>query len=189
MGQITGGERQKPRVALLGLFKSNELESLKYVFPTVYIAENLDKLEKQVDSRDIDLLIIGENITDLNYSWKENCHIICFSQYMESLPGPTKTTELHLGKQAKTEAYIISDLSLLMGRISKTDFANLNGIRGWIILELVKYSPYTTSIDLAEAKNLLSKNYGNYILDKPIFSCYSLSITKRGYYESRVYAD
>ena len=78
---------------------------------------------------------------------------------MESLPGPTKTTELHLGKQAKTEAYIISDLSLLMGRISKTDFANLNGIRGWIILELVKYSPYTTSIDLAEAKNLLSKNY------------------------------
>ena len=63
MGQITGGERQKPRVALLGLFKSNELESLKYV---LCILENLDK------KRDIDLLIIGENITDLNYSWKEN---------------------------------------------------------------------------------------------------------------------
>ena len=135
MGQTIGGEKPKPRVALLGVFKEEEQNSLRKMFPTVYTAKFLENLNKQVDAREIDLIVIGENINDVGYSWKEYCHIVCFSSDINSLPGPFQETELFLNKQAETEAFIFSDLPLFLARIREADFSEINGIRGWPIIE------------------------------------------------------
>ena len=54
-----GGQRPRPRVALLGTFKDNDVEHFKRMFPTIWPAQNITDLAELVDVRETDLTIIA----------------------------------------------------------------------------------------------------------------------------------
>ena len=137
------GELPRPRVAILGEFEEKDLQSLRSIFPITWEAENLRSLTDQVDPRDVDLLIIGEGIVaKADWSYVEQCHVICFSRSGGTLPGPNEDVLLRIGEEAKTTALRLPDLPLQMNRILGSDLKDTESVRGWNRLSLQYSSNY-----------------------------------------------
>ena len=79
MNGKVGGQRPKPRVALLGAFGNENMTHFQAMFPTVWGAASIDALKEKVDVREIDLLIIASKV-DYVSDWPEKTHVICFSE-------------------------------------------------------------------------------------------------------------
>lgn len=125
-----GGQRPRPRVALLGTFGSENMMHFLDMFPTVWRADGIYELAKQVDIREIDLLIIASDIDDA-YAWPNETHVICFSEDMESLPGPLLYSYLEISGVAETEEFLFPDATLSMDRRREADYCDLASVRGW----------------------------------------------------------
>lgn len=106
MSAKIGGQRSRPRVALLGAFGTNDMEKFSRMFPTIWQGDTMEELREQVDVREIDLMIIGREI-DWIGDWPKAVHVICFSQELSSLPGPTPNTRLAMSGRAETEGFFL----------------------------------------------------------------------------------
>lgn len=59
MSGRTGGQRPRPRVALLGTFGVDNVDHFIRMFPTPWRADNMQRLKEMVDVREIDLIVIN----------------------------------------------------------------------------------------------------------------------------------
>ncbi|MFC1952865.1 hypothetical protein ACFLWR_01880 [Chloroflexota bacterium] len=125
-----GGEKSKPRVALLGTFSEEDVSTYKRMFPTVWSAVNQTRLKEIVDPREIDLIIIAPDIQSVGV-FTSNSHIICFSNYTMNLPGPSDEYYVGCEDTATTEEYYLPSAVLAIDRLRATEFNQLQGVRGW----------------------------------------------------------
>lgn len=154
MSVKSGGQKQRPRVALLGGFEPNDIEHFERIFSTIYSARYITRLEDLVDVREIDLLIIGPN-TDSDNGWSFQTHTICFSDRIDILPGPILPTVLSISGNAETEEYLFPDVPLPISRRREADYKDLAGVRGWPRIELT-YRGNITTDDLKAAEGIFS---------------------------------
>lgn len=130
-----GGQRPRPRVALLGNFETSDIEHFQRMFPTIWQANTMSSLEQLVDVREIDLIIIASGVDYAN-DWPEKTHVVCFSDQISRLPGPVSLTYLHITGDAETEEFLFPDVPLPLSHRREADYCNLTSIRGWPRLHL-----------------------------------------------------
>ncbi len=154
MASKVGGQRPRPRVALLGNFEAGDLEIFKRMFPTIWQGDIFAELNELVDIREIDLLVIASGI-GYAYNWPLQTHVICFSQDIPNLPGPVLRTNIVISANAETEEFIFPDIPLPLSRRRDADYSGLSSVRGWPRLSL-KY--INISVARAEAaKEMLAQ--------------------------------
>jgi hypothetical protein len=141
MNNKVGGQRPRPRVALLGDFETEDAEQFLKIFPTIWQAMSIKVLEEKVDVREIDLLVIASGVGWAK-DWPEKTHVICFSKDINDLPGPVSGTNIVLSGSAQTEEYYFPDVPLPISRRRDADYSELTNVRGWQRLGL-KYSSIT----------------------------------------------
>jgi hypothetical protein len=152
------GARPRPRVALIGSFEDKDLNRFTRLFPTIWSAVNFDQLSEQVDPREIDLLVIGADITTVGvrdskqYNYLNNAHIICFSDSLHSLPGPFSGTYVCHGGLATTEEYELPTVSLPFHRRRELDLRSVSSTKGWARLRLEWLAPTTVDRKKFEAE-------------------------------------
>lgn len=130
------GTSARPRVALLGTFSDEETTRYKEVFPTIWSASTIIELDRIVDVKEIDLLIISRGVEAVRHAnvppWTDFVHVICFSEnFGESLPGPISGSWVSLGGPIRSEEFVIPDLPLPLSRRLNTDLAKLTSLRDW----------------------------------------------------------
>jgi len=125
-----GGQRPRPRVALLGNFEADDMEHFRRMFPTIWSADYVGELEALVDVREIDLIVIASGI-DNAWDWPEKTHVVCFSGYINDLPGPIRGTFLNITGYAETEEFLFPDIPLSLSRRREADYSKLTSVRGW----------------------------------------------------------
>jgi len=131
-----GGQRPRPRVALLGVFKTEDVEHFERMFPTIWPAKDMGDLSKLVDVREIDLLVIASDCPYVN-NWPEETHVVCFAKRLCSLPGPVPPNSyIEMGGNAETEEFFFPDVPLPLNRRREADYNNLESVRGWPRLRL-----------------------------------------------------
>jgi hypothetical protein len=135
MGEKVGGQRPRPRVALLGDFPESDVRHFKNMFPTIWSAKNQVELKEKVDIREIDLIVIAPNIDWVRGGSKET-HVICFSNETERLPGPLNHSYVRISGLAETEEFVFPDIPLPLSRLREADFRSLSSVRGWQRLEI-----------------------------------------------------
>ena len=130
-----GGQRPRPRVALLGTFGANDVEHFKHMFPTIWLAQKTFDLGELVDVRETDLTIIASGVEHAG-DWPEETHVVCFSKCINRLPGPLRRSYLEISGAAETEEFLFPDIPLPLSRRREADYGNLTSIRGWPRLHL-----------------------------------------------------
>ena len=71
MNRRIGGQRPRPRVALVGTFGADNVDHFLRMFPTVWRADNISHLKELVDVREIDLIVIASGVNDAgDWPWK-----------------------------------------------------------------------------------------------------------------------
>lgn len=161
MNGKVGGQRPRPRVALLGNFKYDDVEHFKRMFPTIWRAQYITDLRKLVDVREIDLLIIASGIMYAN-DWPEKTHTVCFSDKIGYLPGPFSQVFLKIIGNAETEEFLFPDVPLPLNRRREADYCDLTSVRGWPKLGFSYGAIETTK--LKTATNIL--NSGTIICER-----------------------
>lgn len=149
-----GGQRPRPRVALLGVFNASDMEHFQRMFPTIWLAKNIDDLKELVDVREIDLIIIASNVENAS-NWPKKAHVVCFSGNISSLPGPVEDTYLQILSDAETEEFLFPHCSLSISRRREADYGNLTSVRWWPKVHL-RYTSITDD-DLETATTIFSK--------------------------------
>ena len=139
MGVKVGGERPRPRVALLGQFPGDDIERFMRMFPTVWSGLDFGQLRQQVHVSEVDLLIIAPEARQIG-DWMEETHVICFSSDIDHLPGPTDRTKVYPDGHADTEEFLLPDVPLPISRRREADLAGLDKIKGWRRLKLHYFS-------------------------------------------------
>lgn len=137
MSASIGGQRPRPRVALLGEFAEEDLNSFRRMFPTIWHETEFQQMRSRADIREIDLLVISREVPDAG-SWPENAHVICFSKDVATLPGPTADTLIALGVPLQTEEFVFTDVPLPLSRCREADLGNLFNVRGWLTLRIIQ---------------------------------------------------
>jgi hypothetical protein len=145
-----GGQRPRPRVALVGLFGTDNVMHFLNMFPTVWRANNIQSLKESVDVREIDLIVIASDITDAS-DWPYETHVICFSKDIPYLPGPVLRTFLKISGAAETEEFLFHDVILPISRRLEADYYNLTSVRGWPRIALGYQSIATDKLEKATA--------------------------------------
>ena len=130
-----GGQRPRPRVALLGTFGADDVAHFQYIFPTVWRADNISRLEELVDVREIDLIVIASGVTSAG-NWPREAHCVCFSRHIERLPGPLTNTYMKILGAADTEEFRFPEALLPVSRRREADYGSLTSVRGWPRLDL-----------------------------------------------------
>ena len=147
-----GGQKPRPRVALLGTFPSQDMEYFRRIFPTVWSAPNITDLRKLVDIREIDLIVIAQGIPAAS-DWSQRTNVVCFSKHFEQLPGPVQYSYLKISGAAETEEFLFPEVPLALSRRRGAEYDNLTGIRGWSRLSLnFQYSPHVTLVSQPKRK-------------------------------------
>ncbi len=130
-----GGQRPRPRVALLGNFKANDMEHFQHMFPTIWLAKDIQEMAELVDVREIDLIAIASDVEHVS-NWAQKTHVVCFSKDVGRLPGPIPQSYLQIPDKAETEEFSLPDVPLPISRRREADYSNLTSIRGWSRLRL-----------------------------------------------------
>jgi len=135
MNSKIGGQRPRPRVALLGSFDEKDIIHFKCIFPTLWTGNYFDDLRGQVDVREIDLLIVA---ADVEYAgdWPEHTHVICFSANLGGLPGPVSHSFIEIQDAAETEEFLFPNVPLPISRRREADYGTLTSVRGWARIRL-----------------------------------------------------
>ncbi len=135
MDSKIGGQRPRPRVALLGSFEAIDVEHFRRMFPTIWQAEDIWTLKELVDIREIDLTVIASDVDEAS-NWPQEAHVVCFSRKIMSLPGPIPDSYLKISGTAETEEFLFPDVPLPISRRRETDYGDLSSVRGWPRLQL-----------------------------------------------------
>lgn len=138
--------RPKPRVALVGNFSQDFLDQIKSIFPTIWKSPNYEELEKNIDHREIDLLILND-ITTVP-EWINQVHLITFSGFMACIPGPNKTW-ITMSEGSKTEEYMIPELELAKHNLLERDLKWLKSAKNLRLLKI----QYQQTQSLSEFNN------------------------------------
>jgi hypothetical protein len=130
-----GGQRPRPRVALLGDFEDGDVERFERMFPTIWAAQSIYELSGLVDVREIDLIVVASDV-DYISDWAEVVHVVCFSKELFSLPGPVSGCYVKIYGAAETEEFLFPDVPLPISRRREADYSSLTSVRGWPRLRL-----------------------------------------------------
>jgi len=130
------GARPRPRVAIIGEFNNKDIEGLKSLFPTSWIALDNASLENMVDPREIDLAILGRNV-DKSPRWLESVHVISFSEKPIILPGPYIGDLLGMTNKVTTEEFVLPDLPLPLNLLRESALARIETVKGWEPIKII----------------------------------------------------
>lgn len=130
-----GGQRPRPRVALVGTFGADDVMHFLRMFPTVWRAENIWRLQGKVDVREIDLTVIAPRVDGAS-DWPDKTHVVCFSSDIDQLPGPIPRSYLEMSGEAETEEFLFPDVPLPISRRREASYGDLSSVRGWPRLKL-----------------------------------------------------
>lgn len=157
MSRKIGGQRPRPRVALLGRFGEKDLDQFYRMFPTIWQGETIDALKAQVHVGEIDLIIIARGVSWAG-DWPKHVHVICFSDDLSDLPGPTPNIRIRQFGDAETEAFLLPDIPLPLSRRRDADFHALSSIRGWQRLSITMSTAFAPSpSEEKDAKTAIDK--------------------------------
>ncbi|MFC2172895.1 hypothetical protein ACFLU6_09735 [Acidobacteriota bacterium] len=126
----TFGSRSRPRVAILGSFDSTELQFFKDFFPTTWMATDLKDLESKVSVLELDLMILGPDVTEWS-NWVYEVHVICFAEGYKTLPSPSSGMWIELTEPAETEEHHLPELPLAYNKQLLADLGNVKSSKGW----------------------------------------------------------
>jgi hypothetical protein len=150
--------RPRPRVAVVGEYEEEFLQEMQKIFPTVWAAFNLEKLEYQISHLEVDLLIILDNPYYTSHPfkiprWTHNLHVISFvSEFV--LPGRHDCT-IFCWQKSNTEDYFIPELEPSINSLLLKDLSNVNGTKDFSLITL----NFASQEDLNDLeKNALIKN-------------------------------
>jgi len=130
MAEKLKGARPRPRVALIGKFDNNDIEALKPLFPTLWVALDNASLEKMVDPREIDLAILGRDVGK-SPRWFDDVHVISFSQDYVGIPGPHRGDTLTMNAGVTSEEFVLPNLPLPMHMLRESAMTEIETVRGW----------------------------------------------------------
>ncbi len=130
-----GGQRPRPRVALLGNFSYEDRELFRRIFPTIWLTKDIQEMAELVDVREIDLIAIASGVQDA-WEWPAKTHVVCFSNDFHRLPGPIPRSYLQIPDEAETEEFSFPDVPLPISRRREADYRDLSSVRGWSRLNL-----------------------------------------------------
>lgn len=150
-----GGQRQRPRVALLGTFGNDNVMHFQNMFPTVWQANAMWKLRPMVHVSEIDLIIIASGIEGAD-DWPDKTNVICFSKDIERLPGPVSDSFIKIYDVAETEEFLLPDAKLSIHRRREAEYCGLKSVRGWPRIELGRSLIWTDDDELEKAKTILN---------------------------------
>ncbi|MCZ6634219.1 MAG: hypothetical protein O7G87_12505, partial [bacterium] len=155
MSPIIVGEKQRPRVALIGYDEEKEehqliLEWLQKRFPTVWHGYYPGTLE--VHQSEIDLTITLSGGPDL---FAQNHHLISFDY--NSVPGPCDHTCVKSDSHSlRSEYYFPDNHSLPIDKRRKADLSSLGSARGLNLLKIKKdKTNLASNAKILEAQNKL----------------------------------
>ena len=130
------GARPRPRVALIGKFEENTVEELKSLFPTLWGAVDSASLEKMVDPREIDLVILGRNVGK-SPLWFNDVHVISFSPNSVGIPGPNRGDALSMNAGVTSEEFVLPDLPLPMHMLRESAMTAIETVKGWNPIQVI----------------------------------------------------
>ena len=148
MDSKIGGQRPRPRVALIGSFETSDVDHFQRMFTTIWQAQDIWDMEELVDVRELDLIVLASDVEQAG-GWPQKTHIICFSKNVDRLPGPTPRSYLQISGEAETEEFSFPDVSLPINRRREADYCNLTSVRGWPRLHLTYTQIETTELETA----------------------------------------
>lgn len=138
--QDVRGGRPRPRVALLGVFDDDTRPAFSVLFPTIWEGPDLTALLRQVNPKELDLLIIGTGVKGAG-NWSDQLHVICFSDEIDYLPGPIPVSAVWTQNRSETEEFMFPSADLEFDRLRKADFSHLTSAKGFSLLEIRRH-PY-----------------------------------------------
>jgi hypothetical protein len=137
MPNTDNGLRPRPRVGLAGNFEQNTIDSLKLLFPTVWLADSPKELLQIVDPNELDLVIFANDVSQyFSRLFSKGVSVISFSASAQ-LNWPN--SDIHFVSSlncATTEQYSLPDLPLGFGRLRETNLSGIETIKGWNLLQL-----------------------------------------------------
>jgi hypothetical protein len=150
---ILRANRNRPRVALVGEFDSDQLSKLQRLFPTTWSAENLSDLSLQISPNELDLVIIAPKFSrgrydNVHLEFVTKAHLICFALAPPFVPGPSENTQLKITKKSSTEEYEIPDLPLESFSLLENNLSHEQSAKGWPILDVEIH--YRTADDVSD---------------------------------------
>lgn len=145
-----GGQRPRPRVALLGSVGADDFQQFQRMFPTIWRRPTWYDLRKAVNVAEVDVMIIGRGI-DYAGAWPDQVHVICFSDEIGRLPGPTPGTHTGTSGHADSEEFLLPDIPLSWSRQRQADLGQLSSVRGWRRLAILAEPGSSSAITKAWA--------------------------------------
>ncbi|MGQ0600892.1 MAG: hypothetical protein ACT4QE_04250 [Anaerolineales bacterium] len=144
MTEKAAGLRPRPRVALLGEFDVNEIDSYKQMFPTIWIGSSIGELRAQAHVVECDLLVINPSYDGESHywDWVQSMHVVCFTAGISTLPGPNAKYSVQTHETTKTEEFVLPELPLPIHRRRAADISSISNTKGWTLLALSSYPPF-----------------------------------------------
>lgn len=137
---MTKGKRMKPRVALVGNFSQMEMTRFLEIFPTVWTAKDFSDLSTQIDYKEIDLLIVGNNFRILP-NWHTKVHVICFCPELpDGFLGPNNSW-IRSVERSRTEEFDLPKLPLNFDRLRKADLAKVDNLKSQPLIQIEFNAP------------------------------------------------
>ncbi len=153
MNDRVGGQRPRPRVALLGAFRDDDMNQFARMFPTIWRAPDVQILDDLVDPRELDLIVIASDVEAVPDRVGET-NVICFSQWVDTLPGPLSWTWSETAGPAETEEFFLPNIPLQLGRLRDSHLLDVTHIRGWTKLHC-RSSTHTSEVKSDDARDIL----------------------------------
>ena len=122
------GLRPRPRVILLGKFEAHIIKAFESLFPTIWEAESTGELNNIVSPDEIDLIIISPGVQNqmLDNKYYDRAHLICFSNVINRLPGPSADSYIVRSRFSATEECIITDQPLGLYSLLENNLSDKN---------------------------------------------------------------
>jgi len=158
------GDRPRPRVALVGNFDEEVVQSLGSLFPTIWMAENLTSLSNIVSPLETDLIIISpdhflDRYDSNHFDFLVNAHVICFSSKFSYLPGPSKNSKIVQGGNPSTGEYSIPELPLGVYNLLENDLSVVESAREFTWLKLkIEYRVQGSIPDETQAETVFNSS-------------------------------
>lgn len=140
-----GGERKRPRIALLGEFTPEAVENFHLTFPTVWEADTVHLLSIKVHPQEIEVLIIGRGINNFQgiFEYTDITNTICFSGNQNLvLPGLYNETIVTINKSIKSEEYKLPSLRLSLNKVRESELDQTQGTKNWRALTIISTDPF-----------------------------------------------
>ena len=110
------GQRERPRVAVLGAWSEADQTALRAYFKTLWFAESVTALNGMVHTSELDLVLVGSPVEAL-VSVANHVHAIVFAE--AELPGPVEGSVISYGRATGEEHLVDAPFSTALAGLRR----------------------------------------------------------------------